>query len=110
MTEVEENGGDEEDFDEDGELIGDETDSTEDELLKRSNLAFIGGKTNRAISDKAPVAYLLPLVAQHGAAPFAAQCIPVEEELLALDHYKAFLHERRKRIAEALNAFIQGAA
>ena len=66
-----------------------------------ANLAFIGGKTNRAISDKAPVTYLLPLVAQHGAAPFAAQCIPVEEELLALDHYKAFLQERRKRIAAA---------
>lgn len=75
-----------------------------------ANLAFIGGKTNRAISDKAPVAYLLPLVAQHGAAPFAAQCIPVEEELLVLDHYKAFLQERRKRIAAALNAFIHAAA
>ncbi|WP_057392458.1 GmrSD restriction endonuclease domain-containing protein [Pseudomonas aeruginosa] len=75
-----------------------------------ANLAFIGGKTNRAISDKAPVTYLLPLVAQHGAAPFAAQCIPVEEELLALDHYKAFLQERRKRIAAALNAFIHAAA
>lgn len=37
VTEVEENGGDEEDFDEDGELIGDETGSTEDELLKRFN-------------------------------------------------------------------------
>lgn len=75
-----------------------------------ANLAFIGGKTNRAISDKAPVAYLLPLVAQHGAAPFAAQCIPVEEELLVLDHYKAFLQERRKRIAAALNAFIHATA
>jgi hypothetical protein len=75
-----------------------------------ANLAFIGGKTNRAISDKAPVAYLLPLVAQHGAAPFAAQCIPVEEELLVLDHYKAFLQERRKRIAAALNAFIHAVA
>lgn len=75
-----------------------------------ANLAFIGGKTNRAISDKAPVTYLLPLVAQHGAAPFAAQCIPVEEELLALDHYKAFLQERRKRIAVALNAFIHATA
>ncbi|WP_276808380.1 GmrSD restriction endonuclease domain-containing protein [Castellaniella defragrans] len=75
-----------------------------------ANLAFIAGKTNRAISDKAPVAYLLPLVAQHGAAPFAAQCIPVEEELLALDHYKAFLQERRKRIAAALNAFIHAVA
>lgn len=75
-----------------------------------ANLAFIGGKTNRAISDKAPVTYLLPLVAQHGAALFAAQCIPVEEELLALDRYKAFLQERRKRIAAALNAFIHAAA
>lgn len=75
-----------------------------------ANLAFIGGKTNRAISDKAPVTYLLPLVAQHGAAPFAAQCIPVEEELLALDHYKAFLQERRKRIAAALNTFIHATA
>lgn len=75
-----------------------------------ANLAFIGGKTNRAISDKAPVTYLLPLVAQHGAAPFAAQCIPVEEELLVLDHYKAFLQERRKRIAAALNAFIHAVA
>lgn len=75
-----------------------------------ANLAFIGGKTNRAISDKAPVTYLLPLVAQHGAAPFAAQCIPVEEELLAVDHYKAFLQERRKRIAAALNAFIHATA
>lgn len=75
-----------------------------------ANLAFIGGKTNRAISDKAPVTYLLPLVAQHGETPFAAQCIPVEEELLALDHYKAFLQERRKRIAAALNAFIHTTA
>lgn len=38
-------------------------------------------QTNRAISDKAPAAYLLPLVAQHGETPFAAQCIPVEKEL-----------------------------
>jgi len=74
-----------------------------------ANLAFISGKTNRAISDKAPVAYLPPLVAQHGPEPFMAQCIPVEEELLTLDHYKVFLQERRKRIAAALNAFI-GAA
>ena len=75
-----------------------------------ANLAFIGGKTNRAISNKAPVTYLLPLVAQHGETPFASQCIPVEEELLALDHYKAFLQERRKRIAAALNAFIHATA
>lgn len=37
VTEVEENGDDEDDADDDSELIGDETDSTEDELLKRFN-------------------------------------------------------------------------
>lgn len=72
-----------------------------------ANLAFIDGKTNRTISDKAPLDYLLPLVKQHGEAPFAAQCIPVEENLLALEQYKEFLQERRKRIADALNAFIK---
>ncbi|WP_287398983.1 DUF262 domain-containing protein [Nitrosomonas sp. H1_AOB3] len=38
VTEVEENGSDEDDVDDDSELIDDETDSTEDELLKRFNL------------------------------------------------------------------------
>lgn len=37
VTEVEENGDGEDDVDDDSELIGDETDSTEDELLKRFN-------------------------------------------------------------------------
>lgn len=71
-----------------------------------ANLAFIGGKTNRAIRDKAPVDYLLSLAAKHGEEPFVAQCIPLEKELLTLDRYKAFLQERRQRIAAALNAFI----
>ena len=34
----------------------------------------------------------------------------MEEQLLALDHYKVFLQERRKRIAAALNAFIHATA
>lgn len=71
-----------------------------------ANLAFIGGKTNRAISDKAPAAYLPPLVDQLGEPAFAAQCIPVEASLLEVESYKAFLLERRKRIATALNTFV----
>ncbi|MFY2033407.1 GmrSD restriction endonuclease domain-containing protein [Achromobacter xylosoxidans] len=70
-----------------------------------ANLAFIGGKTNRAISDKAPAVYLPPLVDQLGEPAFAAQCIPVEASLLEVESYKAFLLERRKRIATALNTF-----
>jgi len=71
-----------------------------------ANLAFIGGKTNRAISDKAPTVYLPPLVDQLGEPVFAAQCIPVEASLLEVGGYKAFLLERRKRIATALNTFV----
>ena len=71
-----------------------------------ANLAFIGGKTNRAISDKAPTVYLPPLVDQLGEPVFAAQCIPVEASLLEVEGYKAFLLERRKRIATALNTFV----
>ena len=71
-----------------------------------ANLAFIGGKTNRAISDKPPVSYLPSLVEQHGMAPFEAQAIPVNTELLEISAYKTFLAERRKWIAAALNAFL----
>lgn len=74
-----------------------------------ANLAFIGGKTNRAISDKAPAVYLPPLKTQLGESAFATQSIPLETTLLELDSYKAFLTERRKRTAQALNAFIEQA-
>ena len=74
-----------------------------------ANLAFIGGKTNRAISDKAPTVYLPPLLDQLGEPAFAAQCIPVEASLLEVESYKAFLLERRKRIATALNTFVGSA-
>jgi len=74
-----------------------------------ANLAFIGGKTNRAISDKAPAVYLPPLVDQLGEPAFATQCIPVEVSLLEVKSYKAFLLERRKRIATALNTFVGSA-
>jgi hypothetical protein len=74
-----------------------------------ANLAFIDGRTNRAISDKAPTTYLPPLVERLGEEVFAAQCIPVEASLLGVESYKAFLLERRQRIATALNTFIGSA-
>ena len=71
-----------------------------------ANLAFIGGKTNRGISDKAPITYLPPLIAQHGVQIFDAQAIPTDTGLLVVENYKAFLTERRKRIAARLNEFL----
>ncbi len=71
-----------------------------------ANLAFVGGKTNRAISDKPPGTYLPPLIEKAGEAPFRAQCIPTSGELLDVENYKRFLVDRRKRIAERLNLFL----
>jgi hypothetical protein len=71
-----------------------------------ANLAFIGGKTNRAISDRPPSQYLSALIDKLGDEQFVAQCIPVERSLLELNSYEEFLQERRKRIANRLNAFL----
>lgn len=71
-----------------------------------ANLAFIGGKTNRAISDKAPANYFPALMQKAGPAAFAAQCIPIEETLLRTESYKAFLAKRREEVTARLNAFL----
>ncbi|MDZ4858567.1 MAG: DUF262 domain-containing protein [Candidatus Hydrogenedentes bacterium] len=71
-----------------------------------ANLAFIGGKTNRTISNKAPVDYLPAFIEKAGRRAFEAQCIPTEAKILALDSYDEFLVVRRKRIADALNSFL----
>lgn len=71
-----------------------------------ANLAFISGKTNRAISDKAPNIYLPPLMQKIGTAPFEAQGIPTEDALLTVESYSTFLQRRRETIAERLNSFL----
>jgi len=71
-----------------------------------ANLAFIGGKTNRQISDKAPSQYFAKLIEKSGLAPFEAQCIPTPGHLLEVGAYKSFLAERRRLIAKRLNEFL----
>jgi hypothetical protein len=71
-----------------------------------ANLAFIGGRTNRSISDKEPAVYLPPLLQKCGEQAFVAQCIPTEAGWLGKEHYKAFLTRRRELIADALNRFL----
>jgi hypothetical protein len=71
-----------------------------------ANLAFIGGRTNRAISDKEPAKYLLPLVEKDGSELFEAQAIPTNPQLLQVNCYKEFLDARRRKIAEQLNKFV----
>jgi hypothetical protein len=71
-----------------------------------ANLAFIGGKTNRSISDKDPHLYFPGILEKSGEAAFTTQCIPLDEELLVKKNYKAFLDERRRLIAAHLNTFL----
>ncbi len=71
-----------------------------------ANLAFIGGKTNRQISDKPPVQYFPPLIEKSGLAAFDAQCIPTDSTLLGVDAYKNFLAERRKVVTRRLNELL----
>jgi hypothetical protein len=71
-----------------------------------ANLAFIGGGTNRRISDKPPSDYIPPLVAKGGSGPFVSQGIPLEAHFLRVESYKEFLGERRKNVASMLNSFL----
>jgi hypothetical protein len=71
-----------------------------------ANLAFIGGKANRKISDKSPAIYIPELIATNGEQAFTSQCIPTNPALLTPEHYRAFLADRRRLIAERLNAFL----
>jgi hypothetical protein len=72
-----------------------------------ANLSFIGGKTNRQISDKAPAEYFPALSNKSGHAVFEAQCIPTDPSLLTAEHYEDFLRGRRTLIAERLNQFLE---
>jgi hypothetical protein len=71
-----------------------------------ANLCFIGGKTNRQISDKSPAQYFPAMIEKSGFAAFEAQCIPTDSKLLATDDYKAFLQKRRARVVQRLNQFL----
>jgi hypothetical protein len=73
-----------------------------------ANLAFIGGKTNRQISDTPPSQYFPQLIDRVGPAMFEAQCIPTASALLAIEGYKAFLRQRRELVAQRLNEFLTG--
>jgi hypothetical protein len=72
-----------------------------------ANLAFIGGRMNRQISDKPPIAYFPQLIERVGLPAFEAQCIPTDSELLDISAYKAFLQQRRELVARRLNEFLE---
>lgn len=75
-----------------------------------ANLAFIGGRANRRISDKHPASYIPELIAKDSDQAFTSQCIPTDLSLLSPERYRDFLAERRRLIAERLNEFLAAGA
>ena len=82
-----------------------------DPEIKRSlvddiaNLAFISGKTNRSISEKAPQDYL-PSIATNDVLQLQLQQVPLDDDLYGFSRYEDFLDERRHLIAARLNVFL----
>lgn len=78
------------------------------EVNEIANMAFIGGKTNRQITNKEPIQYLeREVVAKRGEEALTSQFIPLDKKMWELSSYREFLTFRRKAIAEAINEFMK---
>jgi len=76
------------------------------EINDLANLTFIGGKTNRNISNKQPSEYLPDIISKRGKAIFNDNYIPEEPELWNISNFEQFLSFRRNKIVEEINSFI----
>lgn len=77
------------------------------EINELSNLAFIGGKTNRKITNKEPKKYFEEeVIINRGEETLIRQLIPIDKSLWEIEQYPAFLEWRRNKIAEAINSFM----
>jgi hypothetical protein len=71
-----------------------------------ANLTFIGGKTNRNISNKLPSKYLADIVEKQGTTIYKSNHIPEDRTLWEIENYDTFLEFRRKAIVSQINEFI----
>lgn len=71
-----------------------------------ANLTFIGGKTNRNISNKAPHQYLKEIVSKRGNGVYKQNYLPKDQKLWRLENFESFLDARRKILVAEINAFI----
>lgn len=71
-----------------------------------SNLAFIGGRTNREISAKPPSVYLKKIIDSKDVQLLNLQAIPIEGEILDEYSYDEFLLNRRKAIVKRINRLL----
>ncbi len=76
------------------------------EINEIANMAFIGGKANRYISNKEPIKYLDELIEKHGSECITTQLVPLDKDLWTFEHYGNFLTYRRKAIVKLINDYV----
>jgi hypothetical protein len=77
------------------------------EINEISNLAFIGGRTNRSITNKEPKVYFEDIIKKSGEEVLRSQLIPLDRNLWEISNYRNFLEARRKLLSEEINKFIK---
>jgi len=76
------------------------------EINEIANLAFIGGRTNRNISNKEPEKYLLDVIKDRGEEILGHHLLPSDRNLWKLSSYQDFLAYRREKLVESINSFL----
>lgn len=72
-----------------------------------ANLTFIGGKTNRNISNKLPTTYLEEIITKRGHSVYGDNHIPEDRLLWEIENFTSFLEYRRKLLINEINNFIE---
>lgn len=78
----------------------------QDEINEIANLAFLSGAKNRTLASKTPDSYFPRVIEHRGKDALLAQGIPPAEDLWRVENYRQFLEYRRKKLAEAVNSFL----
>lgn len=87
-------------------LLKDESYTTK-EINEIANMAFIGGKTNRKITNKKPLEYFEDIISNKGMGVLKSQLITMDKNLWEIKNYTQFLEDRRNKIAEIINNFLK---
>ncbi|MBN1545234.1 MAG: DUF262 domain-containing protein [Syntrophaceae bacterium] len=82
---------------------------TRKDIDEIANLAFLGSRPNRKISNKSPDIYLAEIADKHPGR-LEAQCVPLDRDLWKLDRYQDFLEQRRSLLAKAVNKLLENPA
>lgn len=77
------------------------------EVNEIANMAFIGGKANRYITNKEPKDYMEKIIEEQKEEALTSQMIPIDRKMWELSNYREFLAFRRKAIAVAINEFMK---